>query len=500
MVHQLFFSISVIIILLNYVSGKFMLSKHTLYYFFSHGVPAMIGFASIAIFTRILTPTEYGHYAIVYAISMLTYALFFEWQKLGLLRFYSKFENEPSFFQSIKLTFLFVVFWIFLIGMISAFFLLEYEFGIQYILFTLLLTTSYAWFTLNISYLRASLLPKEYGIISAVRHSLGLILGVLFIYLGFGGFGLLSAVIIGIVLSTLIPSMKYWKINKPIKHTDIKYNRLFLGYGVPLAATGLLGIIVHNSDRFIISYLLNTSSTGIYSVTYDLVEQSIFTFMMVVNLAGFPIIMKRLEKNGFEEALVEVKKNTYIMLSLSLPAMVGMIVLSKNIIFLFLGEGYRELAAILLPYIAVGAFIKGLKLYGIDILFHLTQDTKSQMIPFAIAAVINVVLNFVLIPSMGVMGAALSTLVAYIISFIITIMLVRKKARIPFPWLGFIKVLIATIIMGLILIPLSDLIGIKYLFFQVCTGLFSYLIIFGLLHRQETVTFLRRKQRRKPIN
>jgi O-antigen/teichoic acid export membrane protein len=477
-----------------------MLSKHTLYYFLSHGVPAMIGFASIAIFTRILTPAEYGHYALVFAISMLVYALFFEWLKLGLLRFYSKFESEPSFIQTIKLTFLFVVCGIFLIGLTSAFFLGEYEFGIQYIVFTLLLTISYAWFTLNISYLRAGLMPKEYGIISAMRHSLSLLLGVFFIYLGYGGFGLLLAVIIGIVLSTLIPSIKYWKIHQPITHTNKRYNRLFLSYGAPLAVTGLLGITVHNSDRFIISYLLNTSSTGIYSVTYDLVEQSIFTFMMVVNLAGFPIIMKKLEKSGFEEALIEVKRNTYIMLSLSLPAMVGIILLSKNVIFLFLGEGYRELAAILLPYIAIGAFIKGLKLYGIDILFHLTQDTKSQMIPFAIAAVINVVLNFLLIPSMGVIGAALSTLLAYIIAFIITIMLVRKKARIPFPWLGFIKVLIATIIMGLILIPLSDLIGIKYLVFQVCTGLFSYLLIFGLLHAQVIMTFVRKKKGRKPIN
>jgi O-antigen/teichoic acid export membrane protein len=459
-----------------------MLSKHTFYYFLSHGIPALIGFASIAIFTRMLSPSEYGIYALVVAVSTIVNAIFFEWLKLSLLRFQSKYLGDQHFLETIKISFLMVVCFITSMGLFLIPFLQDTEYGITFILLAILLSISQAWFSLNISLLRARLLPKTYGVVSAQKFSFGLLFGFCFIMLSYGGNGLLVGMILGIILSIIPSTIKNWGMYLSFSMFSKEMSQSFLKYGFPLTATLLLGIIVHNSDRFIINYLLDTSATGVYSVTYDLIEQSIFTLMMIVNLAGYPIIMKRMEENGYELALKEVKKNTFMVLILSIPAMVGAILVSDNLIYLFLGESYRVVAASILPYIVIGAFLKGIKLYGLDVLFHLRESTRAQIIPIATAATLNIILNFFFIPEFGLKGAAISTVLSYFLAVIVTIAMLKKMTSVPFPWIGFIKIAISTIGMCIVLWPIHLNIGVGSLVAQITLGIASFSLFLALLY------------------
>lgn len=69
-------------------------------------------------------------------------------------------------------------------------------------------------------------------------------------------------------------------------------------------------IIIHNSDRLMIDYFMTKSDTGVYSATYDLTEQTIYTLMMIVHLAAFPLAVKAMEEKGDASSFEEVKKNT----------------------------------------------------------------------------------------------------------------------------------------------------------------------------------------------
>ncbi|CAG9621410.1 oligosaccharide flippase family protein [Sutcliffiella rhizosphaerae] len=448
-----------------------MMSKHAFAYFLSHGVPALVSFASIAIFTRMLTPEEYGMYALVFAIAGMINAVIFEWLKLSLLRYYSRYQEDNRFFETIKLSFLGLLVASLVVGVLTMFFFQGKAFSPVFILLTLLFSWTQSWNSINLTLMRAKLSPKSYGILAFSRTTLGLVLGTAFIYAGYAEIGLLIGLMLGFWITLMRPTLKYWKIGLDYKAFQTDYLKQFLKYGMPLTITLLLSVIIHNSDRLIIDYLLDTSATGIYSVTYDLSEQTIFTLMMIINLAAFPIAVKVMEEKGELAAYEQVKKNTSLIFLIAIPAVTGFILISQNITNVFLGESFREEALSLIPYIAIGALLKGFKLYSVDIMFHLKQRTSLQIYPVVGAAILNVVLNFLLIPKYGIEGAAMGTVIAYAFAVAISWIIVHIQiSPLPFPLKDFISVLTASCIMALALWPFHQQTGLFFLAVQLLVG------------------------------
>ncbi|WP_223701277.1 oligosaccharide flippase family protein [Sutcliffiella deserti] len=452
-----------------------MSSRQAFAYFLSHGVPALVSFASIAVFTRLLSPEAYGMYALVFAIAGMLNAVLFEWLKLSLLRYYIKYKNDVGFFETIKLSFIALMLTSFIIGVGAMFFFKDNEFSPLFILITLVLSWTQSWNSINLSLMRARLDPKSYGMLAFNRTTLGLVLGTALIYAGFAEIGLLIGLILAFWITLLLPTLKYWKITIKPNLFKTEYIKQFLKYGMPLTMTLLMGVIIHNSDRLIINYLMDTSATGIYAVTYDLSEQSIFTLMMMINLAAFPLVLKVMEEKGEKAAYVQVSKNTAILFFVSLPAVAGFVMISPNIVHLLLGESFRSDALGLIPYIAIGALLKGFKLYSVDIMFHLKQRTALQIGPVVFAGLLNIFLNFTLIPIYGIEGAAISTVAAYASAVILSWILVHVQINpLPFPWIEFLKVIAATIIMSLALWPLSEETGFLALFLQLILGAIAF--------------------------
>ncbi|QFT90672.1 Polysaccharide biosynthesis protein [Bacillus sp. THAF10] len=460
-----------------------MMSKHAFAYFLSHGVPALVSFASIAIFTRMLSPEEYGMYALVFAIAGMINAVVFEWLKLSLLRYYPRYKEDIRFFETIKLSFLGLVAATLVVGVVTMFFFQGKDFSPVFILLTLLFSWTQSWNSLNLTLMRAKLSPKSYGMLAFSRTTLGLVLGTAFIYAGFAEIGLLVGLMVAFWITLLRPTLKYWKLGINVQAFQKEYMQQFLKYGMPLTITLLLSVVIHNSDRLIIDYLLNTSATGIYSVTYDLSEQTIFTLMMVINLAAYPIAVKVMEDKGELAAYEQVKKNTSLIFLVAIPAVTGFVLISANVANLFLGESFREDALTLIPYIAIGALLKGFKLYCVDIMFHLKQKTALQIYPVIGAALLNIGLNFWLIPQYGIEGAAMATVAAYAVAVIISWIIVHIQIHsLPFPVIDFIKVMIASIIMGLALWPLQDNIGVLALILQLASGGIAFVLAAILLN------------------
>ena len=71
-----------------------MILRHSFIYFFARGVPALVGFATIIIFTRLLSPESYGEYAIVVTGAVFVNAILYHWLSASLTRFYSVYETR----------------------------------------------------------------------------------------------------------------------------------------------------------------------------------------------------------------------------------------------------------------------------------------------------------------------------------------------------------------------------------------------------------------------
>lgn len=449
-----------------------MFIKHSVFYFITQGFSGLISFIALIVYTRLLTPDEFGRYSLVIAGAGLFNTVFFQWLKLSLLRYLPiQKENDKVFLSNIITSFLIIAVILGLLAFIY-FLMLHDQIWERYILFGLLLIWSEGWFELNLELLRSKLKPIKYGILKFLKNLISLLFGIFFIYLlKIGALGPIYGILIGITITTLLLVTKEWK------GLSLKLNRNIiielLSYGLPLTGTFALSFIVNSSDRFFIAKYLNESAVGIYSATYDLVQQVMVLIMMVINLAGYPIIIKILETDGLEAAKKQLVKNGNFMFMISIPVTIGFVMLSNSISSTFLGSNFRDKSIFLMPMISVSILFMGIKAYFFDLVFQMNKNTIYQLFIMGIASVINIILNIFLIPRYELYGAALSTLISYLIALILSIYIGRKIMLLTIDYIFLLKVLFSAFIMSIILYFLPSCSNIWCLFvFIFISGIF----------------------------
>ncbi len=78
--------------------------RHTAIYLVAHGVPGIMAFLAIPLFTRLLGPSSYGRYALFLTTVNLLNALLFQWLRLALVRYLPAWRHEPQRLKSTLLT------------------------------------------------------------------------------------------------------------------------------------------------------------------------------------------------------------------------------------------------------------------------------------------------------------------------------------------------------------------------------------------------------------
>ncbi|WP_440971242.1 lipopolysaccharide biosynthesis protein [Peribacillus frigoritolerans] len=249
----------------------------------------------------------------------------------------------------------------------------------------------------------------------------------------------------------------------------------FSKYGLPLTATFTLSYLIYSTSRFSLKYLGEYSDIGVFSVTYDFAQQSLLLLMMIINLASYPIIIKLLEDKKDKLVYQKLEENATLLFVVSIPATIGLIILTPNITYVVFGENYRYLAQKILPWIAIAGFLQGLKMYYIDLSFQLGKRTSMQIIPVTIGVIINILANLILIPEYGVLGAAYASVFTYIMLVFVSYYLGRKIFIVPFPKIELMKILFSGLVMCISLYPLLAMRGVFVLIIQVVIGLISFM-------------------------
>ena len=478
----------------NQDSGTLL--RHSFIYLFARGVPGIINFLAIAVYTRLLPPEEYGQYALIIAWVGLGNAVLFQWLRLGLLRFLPRYqkENRSILLATVLASFLITVLIAAFIGSLFFVFWPNLELpGLLALSFGLLVVQ--AWYELNLTLLSSQLNPLRYGVVSLAKAVLALLLGWCLAIRGLGAPGLILGLIIGFLVPGLWTTYYEWQGVKLQKFDRSIFKKL-LTYGLPLTATFALNFVVSSSDRIMLGWLKSTEAAGLYAVGYDLAQQSLVMLMMVVNLAAYPLAVWSLEEKGVQAAQTQLKQNCTLLLAIAMPAAAGLVILAPNIAHVILGKSFRQSAVKIIPLISLGAFLMGFKAYYFDLSFQLGQHTQSQTLIALISASVNILLNFWWIPKFGIYGAAYATIIAYALGLTLSVVLGRSIFRLPIPVVDMIKLGIATIIMSLALWPVAQFKGAGALVGQIFIGVVIYgviLVVFDILAvRTKTVNLLNR--------
>ena len=474
--------------------GSFI--RHTGIYLIARGLPGIFAFLSIPLFTRLLDPAGYGKYALVMAAAAMINAILFAWIPLGMVRFLPAYRRTPGPLKSTLLTVSLLLVVITTLSL-PALWLIPalYPWRSMALGCWLLLATQIP-FDLFQEYLRAQILPWRFMGLQFARAFLGTFLGAALIKLGVGWWGAAAGLAVGMFLPCAITLRSDWS------DARLVINRALLQkvarYAIPLSITLTLASVIGSSDRFLIAWLKGDAPAGLYSVACDLTNRTLFLFMNVVNLAMYPLAIRAWEDHGREAAQQQMRHNAALLMAVGLPSVVGMTILAGSISYCFLGESFRHSASQIIPLVAVGAFLSGFKAFHWDAAFQFVHQTIHQVWIVLIVAVINLGLNIVFIPHFGINGAAVASVIAYIVSIVLTAVIGRRHFALPMPLRPLAQVVVATAVMTLCVWPLRSHRGLLALSLQGTIGACVYAIVLVSQNFLDLRTALLRKRNSAP--
>jgi O-antigen/teichoic acid export membrane protein len=330
--------------------------------------------------------------------------------------------------------------------------------------------------------------------------SLGLGL-LLIIGLGFSIEGLLWGELLAIAL--IVPPLAYVALRgakprpKDWRSQDAK--RMWQ-YAWPLAIgnTAMWGLRL--SDRYVISFFRSDTEVGLYSMAYHLSAKSIDLLVALFMLTMAPMVINAWESEGRGATEKTITMITRLFLLLCLPAAVGLTVLARPFVALLTTNAYADGARIV-GFISFSSFAWGLaQIAGRGMLIQ--KKTGQVATNQGIAAVVNLILNLLLVPRFGFVMAGMANLIGYVLLIGLQAYTSRAYLTWHFPMKTLWRVSLSAVVMALSVTVFyrlgaygeRDAPGVVWLFLSMGVGALVYFVALLLLQeiRKEERAWARR--------
>lgn len=196
---------------------------------------------------------------------------------------------------------------------------------------------------------------------------------------------------------------------------DFSYLKMGLVYSSPLIFHSLGGYIISFSDRFIILHFLGLDEVGLYAVAYQV--GMVMSFISnSFNQAWTPFLFSKL-KEGNKKTLNQINKINFIYF-LVMIILAFIIYLFVPIIYdVFIGEAFA-VSPMIIFWVLLGYVFNGMYKMLVNYMFFYKM-TKHLAGITIFAAIINIIFCFYLVPSYGIIGAAISTTISFSMMFIL---------------------------------------------------------------------------------
>ena len=209
-------------------------------------------------------------------------------------------------------------------------------------------------------------------------------------------------------------------------HLSLSLSKKLLKYGVPLVPAVLSGVVIMLSDRYFIELYQGAKAVGIYSLGYR-VGIAVNLAVTAFNFAWSPAIFRIVREKGAKRIFSDVLSHYVALVGLIL---LGLCLFQREIFSLFVNASYHQgLEVVLL--IAISYFIYGLYL-NFEVGLYLRDKTPYVTLISLLAAGLNIGLNLLLIPQMGIKGAAWATLLSYLLMAGLGLLLSQGQYRVRY--------------------------------------------------------------------
>lgn len=419
------------------------LARHVSTYTLGNVLSKVVGFLMIPLYTRYLTPADYGLLELLTLTSSVLSMLLGLRLSSALVRFYSESTDQTN-----RNTLVATVVALMLLmstgsavllslgsPLISQTVLGDREHGTHFafifisLAFELLLSVGY-------TYLRVVEKSGLYVVVSLVQLAVGLSLNVIFIAgMQWGVWGILASMVLsnGLIASFLV-TYTLRRVGLKMRLDDVP--RL-MRFTLPLIPAGLLIFVLNMGDRFLLGRLISLDAVGVYALGYK--------FGMILSVfVGEPFILawtvRRVEiyKNRSDRDLIFARVPTYLVAALSFVGL-GISMFAPEMLRVVATREFWPAASVV-PWVTVG--------YGFYILYFIADfgffiHSKTLWYPIisGSSAVVNIILNVILIPRFGALGAAITTAISFFVCLAITYFASQKYHPIRYEFVRIAKLL-----------------------------------------------------------
>lgn len=369
-----------------------------------------ISLFTVPIFTRILTPSQYGIFnvyqswmaiIIIFATLNLQYGVF----NNAMIKFEDDRDTYISSMQGLTTILTTAIFIIYLVAHNFWNSLFQLPTVLMVCMFAEIITVpalgfwsgkqrfDYKYKVLVLITLAMSLATPILGLIAVMSTE------------NKGVSRILSAAFVNVIVCSVI---YIYDAIKGKKFYVKKYWKYALGFNIPLIPYYLSQMIFNQSDRLMINYMCGTDKAGIYSVAYSLAM--ILTFVInAINSSFEPWLYRKLKEKRYSE-IGKIADWLSVMIACMLLLLIAF---APEVIRLMASKEYYE-AIWVVPPVAASLFFLFQSQLSINVEFYFEEKTFLVRASL-LAAVINIILNYIFIKIFGYIVAGYTTLFSYII-------------------------------------------------------------------------------------
>lgn len=398
---------------------KYYLMKNTIIFTLGNLGSKLISFFLIPLYTNVLTTAEYGVIDLVATVGTVAVPIFTLNICEAVMRFALDKDANTKKITQIGTRVL-------LIGILVGLSILPICYSIEkisaYTVYTYFYVISLAASQLYLCDLRGKEMLVYYSLGNVLNTFFVAALNILFLLVLKEGIeGYLKAYIIANTLTAIYAiiigkgykSFSFSKIDKSLLIQMVKYS-------VVLIPNSFMWWIMNSSDRIMVSSMISVEANGIYAISYKL-PTLVSTLTAIFNQAwSYSAIREEgtEDENEYNNKIFRVLSGSVILIG------IGLLTFTKTFLSVYVTKEYYS-AWKYTPFLTVGCvYLTMASFMATSYTVH--KDSFGYLFSGMFGAIFNVVMNFVLIPQIGVYGAAIATCISYILVFVFRLFHTRK--------------------------------------------------------------------------
>ncbi len=409
--------------------------KHTAIYSLGNISNKIVGLILLPIYTNtsILTTDDFGRLVLLEILSQILVAVFALELGRSLLRWCAQEKNIDVQNSIIFTSFSFALFVVIVFNFVLSFFsnnlsllLFESEKYANYFFLVFIWSGLLIINQIPMSVLRFYEKSIKYATLSVVNFTASLLFIIYFVVVQKKGVeGVLLGQIFGnsvlffLTLSVIIKNSKFSFRIRTLKD--------MLLFGFPLIFSSLSSLLLIFGDRYILEYYLPLAIVGIYSLGYKLASTVNVFIIQSFQLGYTPIAYKMINEPNAKRFYS--KMLTYFVLALTFLSLI-IAFISKEVLNAISSSDYSQSYTVV-PIILLAFIFRGIN-YMFSLGFHIAKKTKQNAIIIVTTAILSIILNFILVPLIGMYGSAVSMLISFFIMSTWTYYSANSIYKIPY--------------------------------------------------------------------